>query len=584
MKNVKKYFCALLMLFMLGIAFNVQPSPALTSSTVKTELKEDYKVDDAEYTVALFSKPKIGNSFGVISENIALLGGVSLVVNLFKRDPLLTTICLAVIGTWFVTGDHEISIGVFAIIPALKVDTTGLAEDSDEKKFLESIGKRIKIDGGEGVSKKEMDDAIKVLGEELKGFKTLDVAKLTEILDEKKGVMASIIKMGLEVTKIQQKGVEVGKKDWRKMISDQFTDDEKLKALSKVVDGGGGFAHIFGNPEKFEDGVGVVQKVVGTILTSAVTTDSGGNALLDLMSVDDFRSINLQEPFIESFASVRRVSKPVYAYADYEPKEGGAAFTAENAPKSQLDLKVIVKTVGPKKTTAYSTLSTESMEDIPRMQSEATNFLLRKVMLKRQAGVLFGVGAGNDPIGVAGKARTYNQAGLLDNNGNALAPSLILQANGNGIAAPNLFDVIQACALQIFQTANYTDEMEYYPNLVILNPVDLASLKLKKNQFGQYLFPELLFNQGTNPVRIGNLNVIAKRQITPGKIMIGDFTRLDIVNYIDYAVRVGWINDNLINNLTTMVGETRFFTVLRELDRNAFIYDDIGAITNVIGA
>jgi len=66
--------------------------------------------------------------------------------------------------------------------------------------------------------------------------------------------------------------------------------------------------------------------------------------------------------------------------------------------------------------------------------------------------------------------------------------------------------------------------------------------------------------------------------------MIGDFSRLNIINYIDYAVRIGWINDNLINNLFTMVGETRFFTVIRELDRNAFIYDDIGAITNAIGA
>ena len=66
--------------------------------------------------------------------------------------------------------------------------------------------------------------------------------------------------------------------------------------------------------------------------------------------------------------------------------------------------------------------------------------------------------------------------------------------------------------------------------------------------------------------------------------MIGDFTRLNIINYIDYSIRLGWINDNLINNLVTMVGESRFFTVVRSLDQNAFIYDDIATITGAIGA
>jgi hypothetical protein len=465
--------------------------------------------------------------------------------------------------------------------PVLKIDTSGLEEGSEEKKFLDSLGKRIKLEASdEMVTKKDVEDAFKVLGETFK--KGLNIEKINEILDEKKGAMAIIVKHGLKLTELEQKKSSKNKSNWRKMIADEFANETKIEKMRAVAQGGAGHAHVFGNPDKFEEGVGVVNKVVGTILTSAVTTDSGGNALLDLMSVEDLRGINLQEPFIERFSSVTRTTKPVYPYADFEPKDGDAAFTAENAAKSQVDLKVVVKTVGPKKVTAYSTLSTESVEDIPRMQSEATGLLLKKVLLKRQSKILFGTGAGQDPIGVAGKARTYNQAGLLDNNGNALAGSLILTANGNGIKDPNLFDAIQAAALQIFSTANYTDEVEYYPNLVILNPTDLASLKLKKNAFDQYLFPELVFNNGDNPIRIGNMAAIAKRQIAPGKIMIGDFTRLEIVNYIDYALRLGWINDNLINNLFTMVGESRFFTVVRELDRNAFIYDDIATILGAI--
>lgn len=473
---------------------------------------------------------------------------------------------------------------ILAIVPALKISKEGLDGDEfkTERELVIKLEKRFSLEAGD-VTKKDMDDAIKVVTEEMKGVKGLNIEKITELLDEKKGVMASIVKMGLKLNELELKGSAIDKKDWRKMISDEFSNEDKLKKMSEIASGGAGITDVF-NSDKFEKGTGVVNKVVGTILTTAVTTDSGGNALLDLMSVEDLRGINLQEPFIENFSSVSRTSKPVYPYADFQPKDGGAGFTAENAAKTQADLKVVVKTVGPKKVTSYNTLSTEVVEDVPRMQSEATGLLLKKVLLKRQEKILFGLGAGSDPIGVAGIAKTYNQAGLLDNNGAALAASLILQANGNGVKDANLFDVIQACALQIFQVANYTDENEYYPNLVILNPVDVASLKLKKNAFNQYLFPELVFNNGTNPVKIGNINVIAKRQVPAGKIMIGDFTCLNIINYIDYTLRMGWINDNLINNLFTMVGETRFFTVIRALDQQAFIYDDIQTVIGAIQA
>lgn len=476
---------------------------------------------------------------------------------------------------------------ITAIIPALKIDTSGLDvnENKAEIEFLNSLKKRVKIEGDEAVSQKDFNDTMKVLKEESNKLKDLNVDKLKELLDENKGAMASLVKQGLELTQLKQNSRKT-RKSWRGLLKGTITD--KAEDMVKHIAGkSGGMMNVF-NGEKFEDGTGVVQKA-GTITTSVVTTDSGGNALLDLMSVEDLRSINLQEPFIERFSNVIRTSKPVYPYADFEPNSGDAAFTAENAAKSQMDLKVVVKTVTPKKVTGYQTLSTEVVEDVPRMQSEATNYMLRKVLLKRQYKILFGTGAGQDPIGVAGKARTYNQAGLLDNNGAALSGSLILNAaNGGtgvnpGVQDANLYDAITAAALQIYSVANYTDEEEYYPNLVILNPTDVANLKLRKNAFNQYLFPELQFNRGADEtVRIDNLVVIAKRQVPVGKIMIGDFTRLNIINYIDYTLRLGWIDDNLINNLFTMVGETRFFTVIRELDRNAFLYDDIQTILNSI--
>lgn len=585
MKAVKQCFAFVLATFMLftianGYAGDLKKdSPKVTSSITVVEQKEAYKVDDAEYTVGLVSKSNLGSRLGAGSEGVMLLGGIAMLFGLFKRNPVLTCLTILFVAGLFI----EPTVGyALAIAPAIKIDRTGIEKGSPEDKFLDTIEPRIKLEGYDAVTKKEVDDAVKLLSEELVKFKDLDVKKLGEVLGDK-GAMATLVKQGLEINELKNRGVNIDKKNWKKLIADEFTNEDKLVKLKNAQRNGAGMVDMF-NGEKFEDGTGVVNKVVGTILTSAVTTDSGGNALLDLMSVDDLRGINIQDPFIENFSNVLRTSKPVYSYADYVSKDGDAGFTAENAVKSQIDLKVQVKTVGPKKVTGFSTLSNESIDDIPRMQSEAMSYILRKVLLKRQNKVLFGTGAGSDPIGVAGIAKTYNQAGLIDHQGNALTDSngLILAAAGTGVQAPNLYDVIQACALQIYQTANFIDEEEYYPNLVILNPSDLAQLKLKKNGFNQYLFPELVFNNGAGPVKIGNLSVIGKAQIVPGKIMIGDFTRLNIINYIDYIIRLGWINDNLINNLVTMVGESRFFTVVRSLDQNAFIYDDIATITGKI--
>lgn len=584
--KVKNCFAIVLTLFM---AFTVvaghasdRNDPQITSSVITVVQKEAYKVDDAEYTVGLVSKSNLGTRLGAGSEGIMLLGGIAMLFGLFKRNPITTCLALLLIASIIFEPSTAYAL---AIAPAIKIDRTGIEKGSNEDKFLDTIEPRIKLEGFESVTKKEVDDAVKLLTEELTKYKGLDVEKLGEVLDKTKGAMATLVKQGLEINELKNRGIDVNKKNWKKLISDEFTNESKLAQLKTTQRNGAGMVDMF-NGEKFEDGTGVVNKVVGTILTTAVTTDSGGNALLDLMSVDDLRGVNIQDPFIETFSNVLRTSRPVYSYADYVSKDGDAAFTAENAAKSQIDLKVQVKTVGPKKVTGYSTMSNESIDDIPRMQSEAMSYILRKVLLKRQAKILFGTGAGSDPIGVAGIAKTYNNAGLLDHQGNALtdSTSLILQAQGTGVQAPNLYDVIQACALQIYQTANFIDEQEYYPNLVIINPADLALLKLKKNGFNQYLFPELVFNNGVGPVKIGNLSVIGKAQIVPGKIMIGDFTRLNIINYIDYSIRLGWINDNLINNLVTMVGESRFFTVVRSLDQNAFIYDDIATIIGKIGA
>jgi len=61
-------------------------------------------------------------------------------------------------------------------------------------------------------------------------------------------------------------------------------------------------------------------------------------------------------------------------------------------------------------------------------------------------------------------------------------------------------------------------------------------------------------------------------------------TKYNVVNYVPFSVRIGWINDQFITNKFTMVGESRYFQYVKNLDQAAFVYDDIATVKAAITA
>ncbi len=379
------------------------------------------------------------------------------------------------------------------------------------------------------------------------GIEVGAIAKITKGLEDQ----------GALLRKMQMEGVEGKSGNWKDNISKAFNNEKNQEAIIQTFKNGAGMVNLLGGKDEFSN------KAVGNITTANVTTSSGGNALLDLLNAEDIAAMNMRDPWIESFASVSRTAKPVYTYADFIPGEGDAAFLAESATKSLVDLDVTVKTVAPKKVAAYEIMSEEALTDIPRLDSEAKSLILKRVLLKRQNKILFGLGAGDDPNGVVGLARAFDAT----------------KWTGDKVTDVNLYDIIVALANQIYTTYNYTDEAHYYPNLCVLHPSVLAAMKLKKNEFGMYLFPQFqLVGANGQTINVDGITVLPQRDIPAAKIMIGDFSKLRIINYIDYSLRMGFVNDQFIKNLFTMLGESRFYTVIKDLDRNAFVYDDIATV------
>jgi len=454
---------------------------------------------------------------------------------------LASMLWLLFVAAAFSFGD--VGVGLTTIAIPLVVPVIKSADISDTEKLAQELNK---VFG-------ELSNSIKAaIADEYKekgAMSLVDIdAKLKKLGIEEKTLADITSALELQSLAIEKgKSSDAAKFTLAGMMKTAFAQEGLLDQIKQAFD-------------KQGNGLVDVTKQVGNITTGQVTTDTGGNALLDMLNADEIADIRLSMPFIEDFSNVSNTSKPVFTYVDYIPGEGDVAFLAEGTEKAQIDLDIQVKTVAPVKAAGYEILTEESITDIPRLESNARGILFRKYLLKRQNGILFGDGIGANPTGVTKIASLFNPATWV----------------GEKVKNPNLHDVIIALANQIYTTLSYTDDVEYFPNVVFVNPADFAALRISKDANGQYLFPSFtIFNDKT----IDGMRVVAKNKIPAGKILIGDFKKLNIVDYVAYSVRIGWINDQFIKNLFTMLGEGRFFVYVKSLDQRAFVYDDI---TNVV--
>lgn len=422
---------------------------------------------------------------------------------------------------------------IFPVISSKEIsDTDSLAGELNKvfSTFAANVQKAItdEFAAKGSVSLKDLDEKLKALGIEGDTVKTINDVLRNHALEFEKAASGSRKEVG-----------------FKEMIKSAFSREGLAADIKKMYDN--------------RSGILDVTKVVGNVTTANVTTTSGGIALLDMLNADEVRDIILQTPFIEEFANVSSTNQAVYTYVDYVPGEGDMTYLSEGGTKQQLDLDVTVKTVTPVKVAGYEILTEEAVTDIPRMESNARNLLFKRYLLKRQNGILFGTGQNNEPSGVTTIAAAFNPASWV----------------GAKVDTPNLHDVIIALANQIYTTFSYTDDVEYYPNVAFVNPADFAALRTAKEGNGAYLFPSFTLYGGST---IDGIRVIPKSKIPSGYILMGDFTKLNIIDYIAYSVRIGWINDQFIKNLFTMLGEGRFYTYVKTLDQRAFVYDQITTV------
>lgn len=428
----------------------------------------------------------------------------------------------------------------------------GISFEEFEEKTAEEKLPLLK-EHGEGVEAyiKSLGDNIdgKISKEEIEKFqleqKTVHDREMKEVKTAMSDQGIAIKKM---LDKMSGRGMELGtsaKAQISKFIADNAAEIKTIKAA----------------------GHGLIEmevKVVGDITTGSATNPDGIPELVGVQ-VAPPANVNFRATIVDALVNTFSTNQRVFAYTETTPKDGDFGFIAEGAEKDQVDFKIETRYAEPVKVAAYEILTEESVDDIPGMQSIATNFLRAKHDLKRQNGILFGNGIAPNPTGATVYGRVFSAGAMA-----------------TAVATPNFMDVVNAAITDIYTTQNYQDETPYMANIVMVSPTDFfLEMVSAKDDNGLPLYPSAsLFNR----VTLGGVTIVPFTDIPAGKILVADMSKYNVTNYIGYTVRVGWINDQFITNKFTMVGESRFHAFVKELDKQAFIYDDIATIRTAITA
>lgn len=436
-----------------------------------------------------------------------------------------------------------------ATVPLLFVSKSGFVvktiEEQEKMTFEQLVDYRQK-EAAENTEKMEWKFQQKI--NELKAEKEVDTAKVAEL----EGVIATIktehIEHSLRLAKMKTDAV---KEDISlKAHVNKFVADNHAKILEA-------FKNKHGNVN-----LEFAYKVVDEMTTASATNPDGIPELVGVQIAPP-SNVNLVGTIVDSLVTTFSTSQAAYAYTETVPKDGSYEFLAEQETKPMIDFKIETRYATPKKLAAYIKLTDEAVKDIPGLQSIAYDYLKKKHDLKRQNGLLFGDGLGDNPKG----ATEYGRAFVAGDMAGAFA-------------APNIMHAINAAVTDIATTHNYEDEMEYMANIAMMNPVDFfIQFVGAVTTDGLPLFPTAgLFNR----VVIGGITIMPFRDIPAGKLFVADLTKYNVTRYVPYSVTIGWVNDDFIKNQFVVLGESRFHAFVKKLDEQAFIYDDIATILTAI--
>jgi hypothetical protein len=213
----------------------------------------------------------------------------------------------------------------------------------------------------------------------------------------------------------------------------------------------------------------------------------------------------------------------------------------EGETKPQVQQLFTVEVSTALKAAAYSILTEEFEQDVPQLASEVRGMLQRDV-----------IRAFDDAISafVFSVAQAFN-----------------LSALNMEIFQANLWDAAYSLITQV----GYNN---FDPNTLAMNWITNAKMQMTKNANGTYVLPP--FGPELQAM------LVRTNKIVTNIALGGDLRQVRVRMYKDYVLRLGWINDNFIQNKFAILGELRYHRFISDNRKKALAKGDLNNIADII--
>ena len=371
------------------------------------------------------------------------------------------------------------------------------------------------------------DIATDALGK-VKAGETL-TQRTKEKADEALLKLNDLSKIKEQVAELMQKLAEgdKGATEQVKSLGEIFTSDEKVKSW------------LSGDPSS-----GKIDARVKATLTS-LTTDAAGSVgdAIDNTRLPGILPLAQRRLYVRDLISPGRMDGNSLEYVKETGFTNNAAPVAEGDAKPSSDIKLDLVTTSAKVIAHWMKASKQVLSDISQLRSMIDQRLIYGLKYVEETELLKGDGTGQHLLGIIPQATAYS------------API--------ALADLNILDVLRLAMLQAVLA-------EYPATGHVLNPIDWAGIETLKDGEGRYIIGN---PQGTTSPTLWGLPVVTTQAMTVRKFLTGAFKLgAQLFDRWDARVEAGFVNDDFIKNLVTILSEERL--ALAVFRPEAFIYGD----------
>lgn len=364
-------------------------------------------------------------------------------------------------------------------------------------------------------------------------FKAEELAKINEQLKGVDKLTEAVKEQGNKMNEILEKSAPKNQ-SFEDYFNNTIAGDkgEKLQELRSK----GGFIEIGARALK-DAGVTSITGSIQDMSSPPGSPYLPGIGGADLQIFEVLRNPN----FILDKVDVGRTNQSRLAWINETGELGLPTEVLEGAAKPQIQNTFKLETSVAKKMAAYLEITEEFEQDVPNLAT-----LVRRMLQERV------IRAWDDTIqqAVQAVATAYS------------APALVHQ-----IPFANFWDAIYAMMAQV-RVANFI------PNSVSIHPFTNGMMQEDKTQQGIYLLPPFK-DEITGMLTQAN-------KLSPQNALVGDLKQYKVDIYKEFVLKVGWINDNFINNKFCVVGEIRYHRYISDNRKTAIVQGNLGNIRATI--